>query len=236
MSSEYLTWLARNEKPVKPRELTPKERRANWWHYNKWYVVIAIAAAAVVCGFIWDIVRNVESEPDCQIGYVGSYYLPDDTVAALEANLAPLIGDLDGNGTAIIHINQYLIQQEDAETLYNDPTQQMLLMTHLTTGVNSMFLLEDPAAFHKKYGILSLEDGTEAPEESTEDLWYLWSDCEVLSSLPLGSFDELDITGDSQEILSALYIARTYLGNNPDKEAQQRYNTVWKKLISGADS
>ena len=45
MAGEYYRWLARNEKPEEKRELTPKEKRKNWWHYNKWYVLLGILAA-----------------------------------------------------------------------------------------------------------------------------------------------------------------------------------------------
>ena len=39
--------------PEKPRELTPAEARANWWHYH-WYYVVLIAAAELAIGyFVW---------------------------------------------------------------------------------------------------------------------------------------------------------------------------------------
>ena len=36
MAGEYVRWLARNEKPREKRELSPEEKRRNWWAYHKW--------------------------------------------------------------------------------------------------------------------------------------------------------------------------------------------------------
>jgi len=44
MASEYLKWKYKDVRPDIPKELTPAEKRSNWWHYHKWYA----AAAAYV--------------------------------------------------------------------------------------------------------------------------------------------------------------------------------------------
>lgn len=38
MASEYLQWKYRDVQPDKKIELMPRQKRANWWYYNKWYV------------------------------------------------------------------------------------------------------------------------------------------------------------------------------------------------------
>ena len=48
MAGEYVRWLARNEKPREKRELTPEEKRRNWWDYHKWHVVLAILCAVLL--------------------------------------------------------------------------------------------------------------------------------------------------------------------------------------------
>ena len=43
MASEYLKKKYQDVKPDAPVELTPAEKRRNWWYYNKWYVCAAAA-------------------------------------------------------------------------------------------------------------------------------------------------------------------------------------------------
>ena len=97
MASEYLKWLARDEKPEPKRELTPKEKRKNWWHYHKWYVAVCVLAVLFVAAMAWDIIANRSQEPDYQVAHVGSTYLPDETVMALQNALADLGEDLNGD-------------------------------------------------------------------------------------------------------------------------------------------
>ena len=35
MAGEYVRWLARVVKPAEKKELTPEEKRRNWWAYHK---------------------------------------------------------------------------------------------------------------------------------------------------------------------------------------------------------
>ena len=45
MASEYLKWKYRDVKPDAPLVLTPKEKRANWWHYHKWTLLSGVVVA-----------------------------------------------------------------------------------------------------------------------------------------------------------------------------------------------
>lgn len=102
MASDFQEWIARDVKREAPRELTQKEKRANWWHYHWLHVVLAAALVLVVGGVVFSAVRNRSNQPDCRIAYVGSTPLPEQTLTALETQLAPLVGDVDGNGKTIV--------------------------------------------------------------------------------------------------------------------------------------
>lgn len=44
-----------------PREMPPMtgaQRRANWWHYHKLHLLIAVLAAAAICFSIWERVNK----------------------------------------------------------------------------------------------------------------------------------------------------------------------------------
>lgn len=237
MASEYLKWLARNEKPEPKRELTPKEKWNNWWDYHKWHVVIAILAVLFVVLVIRDIVSSRSNEPDYQVAYIGSVYLPDDTAAALSSALSELGADLNGDGQVKVQINQYPIFSENI-----DYSIGMAAKVHMTADSESFFfLMEDPAQFQEQYGVLSHPDGT-LPEEDaapSQDLWLSWSECPVLTRLSLGSYTidsvEDPVTGDSQELLSTLYIGRRGFEENAKFKNLEGCTVLWQKMIEGAN-
>ena len=73
--------------PRKERQYTRKEKWTNWWDYNlKWVILIGIAVAFVAYNFIGQYF--FVPKPDYNIAVVAPYYLPDDTVTALQTALA----------------------------------------------------------------------------------------------------------------------------------------------------
>ena len=84
-------------KPRREKQYTRKERWANWWDYNlKWVLLIGIAAAFVAYSFIGQYFFT--TKPDYNVAVVAPYYLPDDTVTALQEQLARYGEDLNGDG------------------------------------------------------------------------------------------------------------------------------------------
>lgn len=237
MASDYQEWIARDVKREAPRELTKKEKRANWWHYHLLHVVLALVAVLAVGSLVFSILRGRSNQPDCQIAYIGAALLPDDAVAALETQLAPLIGDVDGNGKTIVEVRQYAVDLEDENA---NPYQQMTLVTHLSANDNFLYLLEDPEGFQEQFGLLTYADGTRPEEgaEAEEPLWYAWKDCKALAELPLGAYqtgfaDGEPTTASSQELLSGLYIGRAFC-NGWSAEEAAAYTQIWQNLIAGA--
>ena len=109
MAGEYVRWLARDVKPLEKKELTPQEKRRNWWDYHKWHVVLALVCLVFAVDLISDVVHNARNKPDYKIAYVGSTDLPEDTARALETALAALGEDLNGNGNVQVELLEYQI-------------------------------------------------------------------------------------------------------------------------------
>lgn len=86
--------------PEPPKEYTKKEKAQNWWHYHKFIVLGVVVAILVVAWFIKDTV--FQTRPDVQIGYIGQYDLPADTVTALQDALTPYCTDLNGDGKVVV--------------------------------------------------------------------------------------------------------------------------------------
>ena len=83
--------------PRKQRQYTRKERWANWWDYNlKWVIIIGIIVVFFGYNFIGQYFFTTKA--DYNVAVVAPYYLPEDTVNALQTRLAPFGEDLNGDG------------------------------------------------------------------------------------------------------------------------------------------
>lgn len=240
MASEYLKWKYRNVEKETERELTPAEKRRNWWDYHKWHVVIGVIILILLLDLLKGVLRIGEIQPDVQVAYVGEERLPDDTVAALESYLASLTTDGNGDGRVAVRVNQYSTFQ--GETL--DPNfaaaEQVKIMGDLEMRESFLFLLEDPESFQRSYEILCRYDGTLFDEGETDwdGCWFAWSDCPALADAELGEYTTIvitqPVTGSNQERLSGLYLARRGFWNEDTAKNPESCELLWQTLLDSA--
>ena len=249
MAGEYYRWLARDVKPEEKRELTPEEKRRNWWHYHKWHVVIGVVVLLLAVNLGMDVLTDYMSAPDYSVAYVGSSYLPEDTADQLAEVLAQLGEDLNGRGGVHVAVHQYIIYPAEGADLSAGSMNQTMLYTaqvqlvaDLENCTSFFFLMEDPEQFQADYQVLAYPDGTLPGdgEENAQPLYYLWTDCPVLRELPLGDFAVEDFamtyTGSSQDVLSGLYIARRGFEENRIPEGYEGCEALWNRLTEDAAS
>ena len=173
--------------PRKERQYTRKERWANWWDYNlKWVIIIGIAAAFVAYNFIGPYF--FVTKPDYNVAVVAPYYLPEDTVNALQDALAAYGEDRNGDGKVVVTLNVYTLDYSDTETqtesaAYLTMAGTTKLATDVQGGLSSVFLLWDPAGFEEAYGALSEKLGAD-----WENKLIPWTAQPTLSGLDLGSY------------------------------------------------
>ena len=243
MASEYLKWKYRDVKPDQPREYTRSEKRRNWWYYNKWYVVIGIIVLIIAADIAKNALHIGQSMPDYQIAYVGSSRLPEDTARAIEEAFAALGEDLNGDGTVYVKLNQYADEtasgSEDAANYA--VAASVLLMADLEDCDSYFFLLEDPAGFQKNYAALRSLDGSLSENGSTDvgELCIAWEDCPGFASLDLGEYSESSLgtvmSGDSNERVSGLYIARRGFWTDKTCKYPDGCDSLWEKIMEGAE-
>ena len=166
MAGEYYRWLARDVKPEEKRELTREEKLKNWWHYHKWHVLIAAVVLLLAVNLGGDILTDYRNTPDYSVAYVGSSYLPEDTVEQLEKALEQLGEDLNGRGGVQVAVNQYIIYPNQGMDLHTGSMNQTLLYTEqvkfvsdLENGTSYLFLMENPEQFQQDYEVLAGPDG-----------------------------------------------------------------------------
>ncbi len=245
MASEYLKWKYRDVKPDgPPRELTKKEKLDNWFYYYKWWLVGGVVLAAILIGILWDVLGIGKVRPDYVFAYVGEDALPEDCVTALERELAALGRDANGDGHTVVELRQYPtgggMSDPDTAVTYGYASG-VTLMADLNEGESYFFLLENPEGFQAGYQILAGPDG-ELPlegDDSVGDKAVLWTDCPALAGLDLGGYEEDTlgggtVTGDCQELLSGLYLARR--GFYYEKQAAEHTadGELWSILTEGA--
>lgn len=240
LASEYLKWKYRDVKPQAPHQMTPRERRANWWHYHKWHVLAG--AVLLLClahiGYGGWVAKH--RGPELQIAYVGAAPLPDETVAALEEAIAAIGANCGGPVTC--RVNQYLTtdpsgRQDTALYAYGSA---VTLMADLQSCDSYLFLLDEPEAFQNNYQILRHLDGS-LPEEGAKQekaFCLSWADCPVLTGLPLGDYEEIilgqQVTGSNQSLFSGLYLARRGFWTDRTSHDPEGCERLWNALTEGA--
>lgn len=244
MASEYLKWKYRDVKPDgPPRELTKKEKLANWFYYYKWWLVAGAVLLVCLGSIVWNALGIGRVKPDYIFAYVGGHALPEDCVEAFQRELAALGRDANGDGKTVVELRQYPSGGGDdpESALQYAYASGAKLMADLNEGESYFFLLEDPEGFQKGYQVLAGPDGALPPEgnDGVEGKVLLWTDCPALAGLELGSYeaDTLSggtVTGDNQELLSGLYLARRGFYYEKQAARHEADGELWAILTEGA--
>ena len=232
-----------DQTPEPPKEYTKKEKAQNWWHYHKFIVLGVVLGIAAVVWIVKDTV--FQTRPDVQVGYIGRYDLPIDTVNALQDALTPYCTDLNGDGKVVVQVNSYTVDF-DSENASADAYTQMAGVTRLSadlgeSGTLYVMLIEDPAGFQGSTGALAYLDGT-LPADDADDwqnMVYRWTDCPVLTGLDLGDYTSDAVqseSGSSQELLSRYYIGIRGAWNKDTADLLAGGEALWSALTAGAVS
>lgn len=152
--------------PEKPRELTPAEARANWWHYH-WYYVVLIAAAVLLVGyFVWS--RVTEVKPDYTVAVVRRVDPDAAFLSEVEAKLEAVADDVNGDGKVKVNVKSIWLaldydgQDSSLRKLMESSEDKLNSDFYLCESM--IFIVDDPAAMEQRYGCFRLLDGTDPQE------------------------------------------------------------------------
>ena len=237
------------ERDIKPEDVRPprehsytrKERWNNWWDYNlKWVLIAVITIGFVGYCFIGQYFFTVR--PDYNVAVVSPYYLPEDTLNALQESLAAYGEDLNGDGDTVVTVNVYTVDYSGGGDAYLAMAGTTKLFSDVQGALSAIYILYDPAGFQENTGALRYLDGSLPVGGADEDWWnmvYRWTDCPVLTGLDLGSYGP-DATqaaaGDSQEYMSQFYVAFRGAWNQGAADSIAPGEPLWDKLTVGAVS
>lgn len=152
------------------------QRGEIWWRRH-WVIVVAV----VICASLGlGVVRTFATmqEPDLQIAFVHSELLPDEVHSALESSFQKMIGDLNGDGAAIVQINDYQVAFDgNIENVDVQAAASTLLVTDIAGNESCLFIVEDVDGFLTLYG----------DQVDTENA-RSWGDYPVLTALDAGTY------------------------------------------------
>lgn len=220
------------------KTMTKAQKRKNWWHYYKWYVVCGIIILLIAGNIMVHALGIFDKSPDFQIAYVGETELPQDTISALEQAFASLADDFNGDGEIIVKINQYTNASEEPvpSASYYAYASEIALIGDIEDCDSYFFLMEDPERIQKEYQVLAALDGS-CPDDadySAENKVIAWTDSAILSGMELGSYS-IDIlgqtvTGDNQELLSGLFLGRRCFYSDVTTDNAEACADLWNRI------
>lgn len=160
--------------------LTPKQRRDNWWRYHWLHVLCGVLAAIALCGVLWE--RISQETYDCSVALVTRYGAAPSEIASLQAALEAVCPDVDGDGE--VHVAVNAIQIDYTSTALDDAAIQVMtanvdkLNSDFYTRQSGIFLLDDPEHFQAAHGALAYLDGSLPPEGAMdwENMTIPWRD------------------------------------------------------------
>lgn len=189
-------WAGEGLGGVSPEKgLSPGQRGEIWWR-RRWPLVVGgVLLISLALGAANTLLSR--REPDLQIAVVHAQSLPDGVRAALERSLAQVVGDCNGDGHALVQVNDYAVVFDGSATDMDVQTAgSTLLLTDAAGGYSALFLVEDSQGFLQRYA-----------DKVDETYTALWGDYPLLSDLDAGTYSPLeDIQSDlpGQDLLAPL--------------------------------
>lgn len=245
MASEYLKKKYQDVKPTEKVELTPAQKRRNWWDYHKGWVLLGLVLVAAAMWLVHDIFFR--PEPDYQVGFVSRTSPPAEVMGRLQEHLEALGEDVNGDGQVLVEIFTYTLGFDEQGLSNVDTAASGItrLMVDLSAGQVHLLFLDDPEGFQARMGALCYLDGSQPPlddpaygAEDWRKMVCAWEDCPVLAGLDLGTYvrfldmEEREI--DGQEAVKGIYIGRRALYDEEQRAMFASSERLWQAVTAGA--
>jgi len=204
--------------------LTPKQRRDNWWRYHWLHVLCGTLAVIALCGIFWE--RTHRDNYDCSVALVTRYATTPDEIASIQSALEAVCPDYDGDGE--VHVAVNAIQIDYTSTALDDAAIQVMttnvdkLNSDFYTRQSGLFLLDDPENFQANHLALTYLDGSIPPEEATdwENMVRPWSDWSGSKNVELVNCQP-----------DQLWFARRIMTSGKDEKAFACEQVLWDNMF-----
>lgn len=223
---------------------TGKQKRQNWWYYNKLKLLVGAVAVLMIGSFVYSIASKVE--PDYIIALMTSYSMPEEGLLQLENCISEYAEDRNGDGKVVVKASNYPLSESIATS---DPMQYQASSVRFMADVSSneaMIFLHDEAAFDfmkgNLLGMFAYNDGKPMPDtaEDYENAMIPWSEIAAFQKIQLQPVDSEFVTSDAlKELFSRLRMTvRTAQGSSIEKQEKamayyQDSLALYQRLLQG---
>ena len=206
-----------------PRPLTPRERRANWWHYHWCYVALILAALLAAGFYLWD--RLTEVRPDHIVTVVGRVQPDEALLDELRARLEAVSADENGDGKISVEVRGVWLDlaamREGGDLARLMESSEERLNADFYLGESMVFLVDDPAGLEQLYDCFRRLDGTDPAV----------GDAVRVEDFALPAEDSL-LAGLPPPAEGAWYLARRIAGGAEESPNLPRGDRLWAALLS----
>lgn len=222
MASEYLQWKYRDVKPDEKKTYTKQEKRKNWWHYHKWGLLAGLLLAAALADILLNALGVGKTEPDYQAAYIASVPLEDEQIRQLEAALAALGEDCNGDGRVLVRVNSYvdMATSGDSDAAGYAAAAKVRLMADLESCESYFFLCADPDRVQEDFQILAGKDGTLAGQGEAPQTF---------------AWEELPPARGKAPSLPGVRLARRGFWEDRTCRFREACDSLWEKLTEEAE-
>lgn len=199
---------------------TAKQKRANWWYYNKVRLLIGAVLLAIAVSIVYSIVTR--PQPDYTIGLVTSFNMPDAIVTQLEDELARYGEDRNGNGKVEVDVACYVFtEMRTADDLQAQQANFARLTGDAVDNTSMVYIIDEEAmklVAGDFVGFFQYNDGSPMPEEALdyENAMRPWKDFKALAGFEP---DVSSLTNWTPEVLEKLFSRLYVLVRTPEDTA-----------------
>lgn len=165
---------------------TAKEKRKNWWHYHKVYLLAATAIIALAVYSVYSI--TAQPQPDYSIALLTSFNLPDEIKSAMEEHFSKYADDRNNDGKAVVRLNSYVFSNASNYEAFQADFIRFAGDVEMST---CMIYLYDQASLdmltESMSGLFQYNNGEPMPADADDyrNAMRSWDSFEGLKSCPL---------------------------------------------------
>ena len=225
MASEYLKWKYRDVRPDEKIEYTKKEKARNWWQYHKWWLLAGALVLAAAGDILFSALGLGQVKPDYQLAYVAAVPPGDETAASIEAALAAMGEDCNGDGRVTVQVHVYadMSLSSDSDAAQYAAAAKVKLMADMESCESYFFLCDQPETLQENYQILAREDGELAgPAETPETI--AWEDVSMLKEI-----------GEGGNLPEGLRLARRGFWENRVCRYREQCDALWDRITEESE-
>lgn len=190
--------------------MSPKQKRQNWWYYNKFILLGVVLVALLVGSIIYSVASQVK--PDYTIALMTSYTMPESGLQQLRDCITPYADDRNGDGRVQVSVVNYVISAN--ETDYQMLEASMVKFTADASTNTSMIYLHDETSFqlleNNFEGFFQYNDGTPMPAGATdyENAMIPWEDVKAFAEFtPTAAENDSWTAEDYQTLFEMLRVS-----------------------------